>query len=194
MHDISLTLPSSSQWYITFRETPHLDKKHTVFGKLVGGEDVLDALEAVPVKPGTERPAKPVRITEVIMYAHRSPVYLLVSHLSSSHRYQDPFEEYKTRQQKKRAKKAEAEENARTGRVVDAQVKKDGDDINWFGVKVGLDKSNVGSGGGGGVGKYLNAGSAPPAPKRPAVAVSVVDASEAAKKKRKIGFGSFEGW
>lgn len=57
-----------SQFYFTFRATPHLDKKHTVFGKLVGGEDVLDALEALPVKPGTERPAKPVRITEVVMY------------------------------------------------------------------------------------------------------------------------------
>ena len=34
-----------------------------------GGEEVLDALEAIPVKSGTERPAKPVRITEVVMYA-----------------------------------------------------------------------------------------------------------------------------
>lgn len=56
-----------SQFYLTFKATPNLDKKHTVFGKLVGGEEVLDALEALPVKPGTERPAKPVRITEVIM-------------------------------------------------------------------------------------------------------------------------------
>lgn len=58
---------SRSQFYLTFKATPHLDKKHTVFGKLVGGEDVLDALEALPVKSGTERPAKPIRITEVIM-------------------------------------------------------------------------------------------------------------------------------
>ena len=58
---------NGSQFFVTFRATPHLDKKHTVFGKLVGGEDVLDALEALPVKPGTERPAKQVRITEVIM-------------------------------------------------------------------------------------------------------------------------------
>lgn len=56
-----------SQWFITFKPTPHLDKKHTVFGNLVGGDEVLDALEKLPVKPGTERPAKPVRITDVIM-------------------------------------------------------------------------------------------------------------------------------
>ncbi len=58
---------NGSQFFVTFRATPHLEKKHTVFGKLVGGEDVLDALEALPVKPGTERPAKQIRITEVIM-------------------------------------------------------------------------------------------------------------------------------
>jgi peptidyl-prolyl cis-trans isomerase-like 2 len=57
----------SSQFYITFRATPTLDKKHTVFGKLVGGEDILDLLEKLPVRPGTERPAKPVRITEIVM-------------------------------------------------------------------------------------------------------------------------------
>lgn len=59
---------TSSQFYVTFRATPHLDKKHTVFGKLVGGEDVLDTLEKLPLKDGTERPAKPVKITEVVMY------------------------------------------------------------------------------------------------------------------------------
>ena len=35
---------NGSQFFVTFRATPHLDKKHTVFGKLVGGEDLLDAL------------------------------------------------------------------------------------------------------------------------------------------------------
>lgn len=63
-----LTLRTRSQWYITFRATPQLDNKHTVFGKLVGGEEVLNTLEKLPLKEGTERPAKSVRITEVVMY------------------------------------------------------------------------------------------------------------------------------
>lgn len=58
---------NGSQFFVTFRATPNLDKKHTVFGKLVGGEDVLDTLEGLPVKAGTERPAKQVRISEVVM-------------------------------------------------------------------------------------------------------------------------------
>ena len=64
---VSVTDSFRSQWFITFKPTTHLDKKHTVFGNLVGGDEVLDALEKLPVKPGTERPAKPVRITDVIM-------------------------------------------------------------------------------------------------------------------------------
>jgi cyclophilin family peptidyl-prolyl cis-trans isomerase len=57
----------SSQFYITFKPAPHLDRKHTVFGKLVGGEGVLDALENLPRKEGTERPSKQVKITEIVM-------------------------------------------------------------------------------------------------------------------------------
>jgi len=58
----------SSQFYITFKPTPHLDKKHTVFGQLVGGEGVLDTLEKLPRKDGSERPIKQVKITKVEMY------------------------------------------------------------------------------------------------------------------------------
>jgi len=65
---------NGSQWFLTFRATPHLDGRHTVFGKLVGGEEVLDALEKVPVKPGTDRPVKPPKITEIVMYV--SPIHL----------------------------------------------------------------------------------------------------------------------
>ena len=61
-------------------------------------------------------------------------------------------------------------------------------------MKVGLEKSALGSGGGGGVGKYLNLATPAAAPKRPAVAVAPADVAEGAKKKRKIGFGAFEGW
>jgi len=72
-----LTTFRRSQFYITFKPTPNLDKKHTVFGKLVGGEDVLDTLEKLPRKDGTERPAKPVKITEVVMYGGITPALFI---------------------------------------------------------------------------------------------------------------------
>ncbi|KAJ7630822.1 cyclophilin-like domain-containing protein [Roridomyces roridus] len=152
---------NGSQWYLTFKPTPNLDKKHTVFGKLVGGEDVLDALEKLPLKDGTERPAKPVKITEVVIY-------------------QDPFDEYKTRLAKKLARRAEASQ----GGMEKTKEKKEGDDINWFGVKVGSDAAaNTASSGG--VGKYMNL-------KRPQEAVA--GQGPDSKKQRKTGFGSFDNW
>jgi peptidyl-prolyl cis-trans isomerase-like protein 2 len=74
----SFTTFRRSQFYITFKPTPNLDKKHTVFGKLVGGEDVLDTLEKLSRKEGTERPVKPVKITEVVMYVVLTSVASIV--------------------------------------------------------------------------------------------------------------------
>ena len=66
---------NGSQWFITFRETLHLDDKHTVFGKLVGGEDVLDALESLQRKGTTDRPLKPPKITGIVMCAPYALIY-----------------------------------------------------------------------------------------------------------------------
>jgi peptidyl-prolyl cis-trans isomerase-like protein 2 len=38
-----------SKFFITFKSCGHLDNKHSVFGSVVGGLDILSKLEAVPV-------------------------------------------------------------------------------------------------------------------------------------------------
>ena len=104
--------------------------------------------------------------------------------------YQDPFEEYQTRQQKRRAKKAEAEGNAR---AVQPTERKEQVELNWFGEKLGSGKAANGVGAGG-IGKYLQLNDAETASKRPASDIATSDGLEEGKKKRKIGFGDFEGW
>lgn len=41
---------NGSQFFITFTATPHLDGRHTIFGRIIEGEEVLDRL--VRIQPG----------------------------------------------------------------------------------------------------------------------------------------------
>ena len=62
---------NKSQFYITFGPCPHLDKKHTVIGKLVGGFDTLDEIEVIP----TDAHCKPKRkITILNSFVFVNPV------------------------------------------------------------------------------------------------------------------------
>nr|XP_020016341.1 peptidyl-prolyl cis-trans isomerase-like 2 [Castor canadensis]XP_020016342.1 peptidyl-prolyl cis-trans isomerase-like 2 [Castor canadensis]XP_020016343.1 peptidyl-prolyl cis-trans isomerase-like 2 [Castor canadensis] len=53
---------NKSQFFITFRSCAYLDKKHTIFGRVVGGFDTLTAMENVESDPKTDRPKEEIRI------------------------------------------------------------------------------------------------------------------------------------
>jgi len=56
---------NGSQFFIvTADATPWLDGKHTVFGQVTGGEDVLERLNNVAVG-GADRPVTPVLISKI---------------------------------------------------------------------------------------------------------------------------------
>jgi peptidyl-prolyl cis-trans isomerase-like protein 2 len=108
--------------------------------------------------------------------------------------YQDPFEEYQTRLAKKLAKRAEASTGAA---IIASTDEKPSDDTTWFGLKVGTNATAFNGGGGGtSVGKYLvaSAGDTASGTKRPLEAPVIKETPEDGKKKRKLGFGDFEGW
>merc|ERR1712233_240584 len=54
---------NGSQFFITTVKTPWLDGKHTVFGKVIEGTNIIDAMEAVP-SDGQDKPMKPVVIED----------------------------------------------------------------------------------------------------------------------------------
>ncbi|MCH9718482.1 MAG: peptidylprolyl isomerase [Actinomycetia bacterium] len=55
---------NGSQFFITTAETPWLTGKHTIFGEVVSGQEVVDAIESVPTG-AQDRPRQDVVISSI---------------------------------------------------------------------------------------------------------------------------------
>lgn len=94
---------NKSQFFITFRSCAYLDKKHTIFGRVVGGFDTLTAMENVESDPKTDRPKEEIRIDSTTVFV-------------------DPFEEADVQIAEER-KKTQLEEAAPESTVKKSQPK-----------------------------------------------------------------------
>ncbi|KDD75925.1 cyclophilin type peptidyl-prolyl cis-trans isomerase, partial [Helicosporidium sp. ATCC 50920] len=60
---------NGSQFFVLYKSAHHLDHKHTVFGKVVGGFDVLARMELVPTDD-QDRPLQPIVIDKVTVFVN----------------------------------------------------------------------------------------------------------------------------
>lgn len=157
---------NSSQFFITYKAAKHLDRKHTIFGRVVGGLDVLQKMESAPSGEG-ERPIDDIVMEHVVVFV-------------------DPFEEFQKQRRDKDAAEKEKLEIMKQGGTED-------DKTTWTGKRLRRDGTVVQPEQSGGVGKYLKDAVASNGSAVADVQDDYVE--EPVKKKVKSGgFGNFDGW
>jgi len=60
---------NKSQFFITFKSAHHCDLKHTVFGQVVGGKDILEVLNETETDTN-DRPKKRIFIKDTIVFTN----------------------------------------------------------------------------------------------------------------------------
>ncbi|SPO30274.1 related to Peptidyl-prolyl cis-trans isomerase [Ustilago trichophora] len=176
---------NSSQFFITYRAVPHLDGKHTVFGRLVDGEKdkTLTALEQIPSEEGTDRPLRKIKIQDVLVT-------------------EDPFEQYQLKQ--KQSAKTNDPTDPDYIRRMEKKRRREADRTTWLGTELPDNAEDAGRGkkeesllacSSGSIGKYMtNSAKGKTASSNGAGGQNALGQGASKKRKGTSGFGDFSAW
>ncbi|KAJ1966040.1 cyclophilin peptidyl-prolyl cis-trans isomerase Cyp8 [Dipsacomyces acuminosporus] len=175
---------NSSQFFILYRAATHLDGKHTIFGRVVGGMPVLSKMEAVPTDD-SDCPEADIVIKDIRVFV-------------------DPYDEFTKRLERKLEHQRDSEDLAagKRQRTEAEEEQHERDTTTWFGTKLpsktslstagnssGSSTSGISSSTG--VGRYLKCPSFAAA-KNPSQ--TNTNAQTSKKAARGYAFGDFSGW
>lgn len=116
---------NQSQFFVTYRSCRHLDTKHSVFGKLVGGLEALNAIEAVETD-NKDRPIEDIVLLRAVVFV--DPYEEVDEELRKKREEEEESKQREAREsvQKKRASKALQEFHKGIGKYIDPDVTKKG--------------------------------------------------------------------
>ena len=159
---------NSSQFFITYRPAKHLDRKHTIFGKVVGGSETLDRLESSEVSVSEKRPIEDIVIKDITIFV-------------------DPFEEFQKKKKENDIAERRKEEIRQMGGA-------DEDRTTWTGKRIADGSRSTGQHSEQGIGKYLH--DKTPGNKQDGIVGDWDNSVENPAKKRVKtgGFGNFDSW
>lgn len=167
---------NGSQFFLLYKSAHHLDYKHTVFGRVVGGFDVLTAMEKVPTD-GDDRPTTPIKITGATVFVN-------------------PYRELLEEQAKEEEAKRKQAEKASQGFAADDEFGSWWSNPAAAAAAKGAAPGGSSSGGdaAAGVGKYLSA--APKVTADGGGAAGAAAAGPAAKRAKTAAknYGNFDAW